>query len=170
MDREANGHIVRGFVQGRPNVTFIRAGQAVVLRPLDESVPAPDRIPEPFRLVHLIRGGFADPPRFGISADWEVIAGSDSARFETSRRELFQLRIEHIPGLVADLLLHSADRPHRYVVLGLYATAGDLDLARGHPAVQAWAAEHPAGDLGARDLFGVSKFSVEVWENGWLTD
>ena len=66
------------------------------------------------------------------------------AALEASRSELFNLRRRHIDSFVCDLLLRPVSAVDEYVVVGLYADEDGLAMARSHPAIVAWANEHPS--------------------------
>jgi hypothetical protein len=152
-------------------ITF-RAGDAdgIELRlvPLDDAgspFPAAG-----LNLLAAVQGNLAASPTFAIMADWEVARDGDPVAFEASRLALFEQRVVAIPGFFADFLFRHEDEPRRYTVLGLYRERDDLELARGHPAIQAWAQANPVTGFGARDLYGVAQYKIESWDPGWMPD
>lgn len=151
--------IVRRALDGRPWLQ---------LEPLDEEgppvnfslLPAGLTIPKDALQVAVVIPGTASHATFAVTAEWQVDDPTLRSRFEDSRRELFQLRAEHLPGFVGDWLLAAHDRSGLYVVLGLYSREEDLRAARSHPEVEAFSIGRPAEKLGARALGDTSHFRV----------
>lgn len=138
----------------------------LLVAPLDGSQPP--FAPVQLDLVAVVRGNESVVPAFAIMADWEIAPDGDPSGFEASRVALFEQRVDVIPGFFADLLFRHGDEPRRYTVLGLYRERDDLDLARGHPAIQAWAQANPVTIFGAIDLYGVGQYKIESWDPGWM--
>ena len=107
-----------------------------------------------------MRGRWAARPAVAVYADWVLAPNGDHAGFEQSRRDLFELRGQHIDGFFVDYLLRRVNDPHRFTVLGLYGDRAGLDLARSHPEIQAWAQSNTPTQWGARDETGMRLFRV----------
>ena len=119
-----------------------------------------------YELVSAVRGRAPDQPRHGVFARWVVHDPKRAAGFEQSRRELFALRYENIETFVIDLLLRPTDRDRvEYVVVGLYTDESGPKLAREHPAIVAWASQHPPSLYAAEDTTGMRFGEVTEWRH-----
>lgn len=109
-----------------------------------------------YDLVTIVDGPFAGAPTHAVFARWRVDDEAQTAAFEASRRELFELRREHIATFGYDALLRRRGS-HRseYVVIGLYGDDDGRAAARSHPAIAEWARAHPASELSAVDISGM---------------
>jgi len=114
-----------------------------------------------FEAVAEVRGAAPEPPAFAVYADWEVGNPAHRTRFEETRRELFNVRAEHIESFICDFLLRRLDQPGHYTVIGLYGDEEGLRMCRSHPAVERFAGAHPVSEMTAKDLTGLRFYRVE---------
>ena len=99
-------------------------------------------------MVLAVAGSFRAEPGYAVEGEWRVERDS-TARFESSRHELFSFRRSVLPSFAIYWLLRDIIDANRYVVLGLYGQRDDLELCRDHPDIVRFAAAHPAASYGA---------------------
>ena len=116
---------------------------------------------EKFEIMVETLGKWNAPPTHAVYAEWRVEDEADESKYIDSRRRLFELRQAVLPTFAYDWLLKALDRPHVFMVLGLYGDrAGATELCRAHPQIRAFIEAHPPTELGATDMTGLCCFNV----------
>ena len=95
---------------------------------------------EAYELVHRV-GPTDARPAFATLAEWNV-RGRAAGAFESSRKELFELRQKHVKGLVVNGLWKFLGNPSGYLALGAYTSREAAEQARTHPEVEAYQRAH----------------------------
>ena len=79
-----------------------------------------------------------------VFADWTLDQRPGVfARFEASRRALFELRKHYAKGFGSGRVRRSAGTPGKYLLINFYTTAEDARAAQGVPEIAAFVAAHP---------------------------
>lgn len=102
---------------------------------------------EAYEQVHRV-GPTDAIPGFATLVDWNV-RGAAAGAFESSRKELFELRQKHTKGFVVNGLWKYLGNPGGYMILGAYTTREALDAGRTHPEVVAFQNAHPSSEYAA---------------------
>lgn len=85
------------------------------------------------------------PPNPGtceVLVDWTVNLGA-AADFESTRREMFELRKKHAKGFASNRLRRSAGNGTKYLILQMYSDVNAARAAQSAPEVRAFATAHP---------------------------
>ncbi|MGN6813368.1 MAG: hypothetical protein ACTHMP_21075 [Thermomicrobiales bacterium] len=115
-----------------------------------------------YQLLCEVKGAWSTEPGYAVFAEWQVADAAHTRAFEESRRQLFEVRRQHLVTFAYDWLLQRLDQAGAYLVLGLYGDeAGASWLCREHPAIQRFTQAHPASRYAATDLSGLRVFRVE---------
>ena len=89
-------------------------------------------------------GGPAGQSGCEVLVDWDLDQRPGVIpAFERSRHALAELWKNHTKGFASNRLRRSGGKPFRYLILSIYATAGDAMAAPMAPEVQAFMAAHP---------------------------
>ena len=104
--------------------------------------PRPTEAYEQVHRVGLTGARPADArPGFTTLVDWNV-RGPAARAFESSRKELFELRQKHVQGLVVNALWKFLGNPSGYLVHATYTSREAAEQARTHPEVEAYQRTH----------------------------
>jgi hypothetical protein len=115
---------------------------------------------ERYRRVLEVRGRWRGEPGYAVFAAWQIEAAAQEPAFADSRRALFLLRRQVLPGFAVDWLLQRLDQAGRYLVLGLYGDERGLRLCRDHPEIRRFTQGRPAASYTASDVTGLRFFRV----------
>ena len=110
-------------------------------------------------LFHVTGDG---QPAYARLVDWTLDPRpGNAARFERTRRELFELRKRYVPGFVLNRLGRVCGHQDRYQVVQFYSTMDALRAASPDsqiPQLQAFGGAHPPSEYASTPL------SAEVYE------
>jgi heme-degrading monooxygenase HmoA len=99
---------------------------------------------------------------YAILVDWTLDPRPDNAAsFERTRKEIFELRKQYIPGFVGNGLGRLLGHPYRYQVVQFYSTMDALragGFGSQIPQIQAFGAAHPPSE------YASAPFSGEAYE------
>lgn len=121
----------RDYFRGQPRRQHLDAGRETL---------TPRRGAQVYELVHRV----GDPPRgsaftFAVLVEWTLTAGPSGARaFAESRKEVAELRQQHVKGFVAQSLWRHLGAPNRYVIAQAYTGRPEPS-----PEVAAFMRDHP---------------------------
>jgi heme-degrading monooxygenase HmoA len=96
-----------------------------------------------------------------ILVDWTIdLRPGNAAAFEKSRREIFELRKQHVQGFVSNRLRRSAGVAGRYLILQIWKDVASSRAGLSEPALAAHANAHPFGLYGSTPPSGEAFYVI----------
>jgi hypothetical protein len=125
-----------------------------------QGLVTPGRPQEAYDVLFRVTG--EGQPAYAVLGDWTLDPRpGNAASFERTRKEVFELRKQYVPGFVANGLGRLFGHQYRYQVVQFYSTMDALRaVSPGSqiPELQAFVGAHPASEYASAPL------SAEVYE------
>jgi heme-degrading monooxygenase HmoA len=139
----------QAWAKGEVFSTFVEANPI-------QGLVTPGRPQEAYDVLFRVTG--EGQPAYAVLVDWTLDPRpGNAASFERTRKEVFELRKQYVPGFVSNGLGRLFGHQYRYLVVQFYSTMDAVRAASPGsqiPQLQAFVGAHPASEYASAPLSG----------------